>query len=488
MNKEIQALIENNTWELVDLPKGKKAIGSKWVYKVKLKADGSLERCKARLVAKGFNQKYGLDYLETFSPVVKMATIRTLLAVAASKKWPLFQLDVNNAFLHGDLHEEIYMKASREWYSKLLVELVQQGFVQSKNDYSLFIKKTYSHICIAAVYVDDIILTGTDSAQIDSLKAHLHQVFDGIVITQHKFTRELLQDCGFDVSKKVVTPLPVNLELSASEGDFLSDPEIYRSLVGKLNLLTNTRPDLSFAVQVLSQFMQSPRSSHLQAFHHTLRYIAHTVSQGILLKASSSLALQAFSDSDWASCPDSRKSVTGFVLMLRNSPINWKSKKQSTISRSSSEAEYRALASASAEITWMVRLLEELDVSNLTPVTLHCDNQSALHIARNPVFHERTKHIEIDCHFTRDKVLDGLIQLAYLPTTAQLVDWFTKVIPSPQFNLLLSKLGLSDSTNPNLRGVLELIIYQLKTLVHELHTVTTIQFCTQEYSLTTTSL
>lgn len=197
--------------------------------------------------------------------------------------------------------------------------------------------------------------------------------------------------------------------------------------------------------------MQQPRSSHANALHHTLRYLQHSSTQGILLKASDTLTLQAYSDSDWAACPDSRKSITGYILLFGQSPISWKSKKQSTISRSSSEAEYRAMASAASEVTWCVRLLEELGVDNLKPVTLHCDNQSALHIAKNPVFHERTKHIEIDCHFTRDKVLEGLLQLTYLPTQHQLADVFTKILPSSQFSLLLSKLGLY-STPPNLRG------------------------------------
>jgi len=162
--------------------------------------------------------------------------------------------------------------------------------------------------------------------------------------------------------------------------------------------------------------MQQPTSSHMAALDHLLRYISGTAGQGILLRGTDSLQLTAYSDSDWASCPTSRRSVTGFVVLLDKSPISWKSKKQGTIGRSSAEAEYRAMAQAAAEVTWLVNLLQELGVSNLKPVTLHCDNQSALHIARNPVFHERTKHIEIDCHFTRDKVLEGLLQLSYLPT------------------------------------------------------------------------
>ena len=346
MQKEIQALHDNETWELVDLPKGKKPIGNKWVYKVKLKSDGSLERCKARLVAKGYNQRFGIDYEETFSPVVKMPTIRCIIALAASKKWPIYQLDVNNAFLHGDLHEEVFMKvpsgvpnphnevcrlkkslyglkqASRQWFAKLVSALTSHGFTQSKNDYSMFIKKKDHHITIAAIYVDDILLTGTDSFTIDELKAFLHHSFsikdlgllhyflgievgylpEGILLTQHKFTREILSDYGFDISKPTTTPLPLNLKLQADSGTLLPDPEVYRSIVGKLNFLTNTRPDLAYTVQSLSQFMQKPRSSHLAALQHTLRFVQATAGQGILLQGNNHLHLQAFSDSDWAAC------------------------------------------------------------------------------------------------------------------------------------------------------------------------------------------
>ncbi|KAL2923679.1 Retrovirus-related Pol polyprotein from transposon TNT 1-94 [Bienertia sinuspersici] len=496
MQKEIDALNKNNTWTFVDLPKGKKAIGSKWVYKVKLKADGTLDRCKARLVAHGCNQKHGVDYEETFSPVIKMTTVRCLIAVAAHRKWPMYQLDVNNAFLHGELTEEVYMKvpsgipnpdqkvcklnkslyglkqASRQWFAKLVSELIQLGFIQSKNDYSLFIKHTPQGITLGAVYVDDILVTGNDSDSIVALKSHLDKILSikdlgllnyflgievgyadsGVILTQRKFTKELLETAGLELKGKATTPLPVDLKLSATTGVLLDNPEHYRSLVGKLNFLTTTRPDLAYAVQDLSQFMQLPRSSHMEALKHTLQYVSFTMDQGILLQGSDQLTLQAFSDSNWGACPDTRKSITGYVLLLGKSPISWKSKKQTTISRSSSEAEYRAMASAAAEVAWVVRLLEELDIHHLKPVTLHCDNQSALYIAKNPVFHERTKHIEIDYHFTRDKVLEGLLQLSYLPTSSQLADVFTKPLTSPQFGSLLSKLGLYVPSSPNLRG------------------------------------
>ena len=498
MDKELSALQENNTWELVDLPKGKKAVGCKWVYKIKQHADGSIERYKARLVAKGYTQKEGIDYEETFSPVIKMTTVRCIISLAASNHWDLFQLDVNNAFLHGNLHEEVYMKipdglkntqgkvcllkksiyglkqASRQWFAKLVSELISQGFKQSKNDYSLFTKDQNGSFTIAAVYVDDIILTGNNLIVITQLKAHLNRVFSikdlgklhyflgievgylprGIALTQHKFTAELLQSSKLQNYKPTVTPLPQNLKLHQDEGDLYNDAHYYRTIVGKLNFLTHTRPDLAYTVQHLSQFMQNPRIPHIEALHHTLRYISGTTGHGILMTGSTKINLQAYSDSDWASCPNTRRSVTGYVILLGPSPISWKSKKQSTVSKSSSEAEYRAISSAASEVTWVVRLLNELKVTDLEPVTLFCDNQSAIHIAKNPIFHERTKHIEVDCHFTRDKVLEGLLQPSYLPTASQIADIMTKILPSQQHNNLISKLGMLST--PSLRGVLRI--------------------------------
>lgn len=274
---------------------------------------------------------------------------------------------------------------------------------------------------------------------------------DGIILSQAKFTKELLTDNGISQFKSVATPLPLNLKLQTDDSHPYADPELYRSLVGKLNFLTNTRPDLSYSVQTLSQFMQHPSVSHFSALQHLLNYVHSTAGQGIFLKAGDQLTLQAYSDSDWGACLDTRRSVTGYLLLLGSSPISWKSKKQSNVSKSSSEAEYKAMYAAASEITWLVRLLEELDVTNLKPVTLNCDNQSAMYIAQNPVFHERTKHIAIDCHFTREKVLEGLLHLSYVPTQEQLADSLTKIVPSPQFNYLKSKLGMVAPL-PSLRG------------------------------------
>lgn len=374
------------------------------------------------------------------------------------------------------LSKSIYglKQASRQWFAKLAQELLFLGYYQSKNDYSLFIKKQANDMTFIAIYVDDIIVTGNNPIEVTKVKEHLDSTFsikdlgrlnyflgievtyakDGLVLHQHKYTRELLSESGITNFKRVVTPLPLHLKLSAHEGSLLPDATPYRSIIGKLNYLTNTRPDLSYTVQTLSQYMQQPRDSHWEALQHTLNYIHSTCGQGIILSADAHITLQAFSDSDWASCVDTRRSITGYILLLGKSPVSWKSKKQATVSKSSSEAEYRAMAAAAAEVTWIVRLLTELGVNNLKPITLHCDNQSSLYIAKNPVFHDRTKHIEVDCHFTRDKVLEGLLQLSYLPTRHQLADILTKILPSAPFNELISKLGMSKPL-PSLRGDVE---------------------------------
>ncbi|XP_019416424.1 PREDICTED: uncharacterized protein LOC109327714 [Lupinus angustifolius] len=205
-----------------------------------------------------------------------------------------------------------------------------------------------------------------------------------------------------------------------------SDPSSYRRLIGRLIYLTNTRPDLCFSVQQLAQFMAKPTTTHHIAASKVLRYIKGTPAIGLFFSNTSTIQLKAYSDSDWAACPDTRRSITGYCIYLGSSLISWKSKKQKTISRSSCEAEYRAMAITTCELTWLTYLLEDLQYSFSTPAIMFCDNQSAIYLATNPVFHERTKHIELDCHTVREKCTQGKIKLLPVPTHLQLADALTK--------------------------------------------------------------
>ena len=494
MNAELAALEANNTWVIIELPPGKQPIGCKWVYKVKLKSDGTLERYKARLVAKGYTQQEGLDYSETFSPVAKFTTVRALLAVASVKGWSLTQLDVNNAFLHGDLHEEVYMvlppgfpskgenkvcllkksiyglkQASRQWFAKLSSTILKHGFTQSKSDYSLFTRSKGSSFIALLVYVDDILIASNDFESVNALKHSLHAEFKlkdlgnlkyflglevartakGISLCQRKYTLEIISDSGLLGTKPVKTPMEQNLKLSAIDGIPLEDPSQYRRLVGRLLYLTVTRPDISFSVQKLSQFMSKPSDSHLHAAHRILKYLKGTPGQGLFFPSSNDLQLKAFSDSDWAGCIDTRRSVTGYCVFLGESLISWKSKKQHTVSRSSAEAEYRAMAASVCELMWLVPLLKDFQIDHTKEALLFCDSQAAIHIAANPVFHERTKHIELDCHLIREKIQDGLIRTLHVSSQNQVADLMTKPLGFPLFDSLVNKIGAINIYAPS---------------------------------------
>ncbi|XP_019189152.1 PREDICTED: uncharacterized protein LOC109183502 [Ipomoea nil] len=401
MQDEITALERNNTWKLVSLPPSNKPIGCKWVYKVKHKADGTIDRYKARLAAKGYNQTLGVDYLDTFSPVAKMTTIRTLLVVAAAKNWHIHQMDVNNVFLHGDLEEEVYMQphlgflgaesgqvckfikslyglkqASRQWNTKLSIALQNMRFRQSLPDNSLFSEN--SSFVALLVYGDDIIVASAELDIIQEVKKQLNDSFQikdlgpikyflglevarqkkGIVVCQRKYALELLDDTGYTNAKPVHSPTVPSHKLSKNEGEPLEDNSQYRRIVGKLIYLTITRPDISFATQQLSQFLDKPTHLHMQAAHRVLRYIKAAPGQGLFFPTTSDLQLKAFFFySDWGACIDTRKSVTGFCVFLGEALISWKSKKQATVSKSSSEAEYRALAATTCEVQWLTFLL-----------------------------------------------------------------------------------------------------------------------------------
>ncbi|CAH9097621.1 unnamed protein product [Cuscuta epithymum] len=336
MQSEIRALENNQTWVMEPLPPGKMALGCKWVYKIKYNSDGTVERFKARLIVFGNHQQEGIDYTETFAPVAKMVTVRLFLAVAAAKNWELHQMDVHNAFLHGDLDEVVYMKpppgfcssrpgqvcrlkkslyglrqAPRCWFAKLSASLKQYGFQQSYSDYSLFTLTQGSAQLFILIYVDDLIIVGNDSSAIARFKSYLHNCFhmkdlgflkyflgievarsaDGIFLCQRKYTLDIISETGLLGAKPTHFPIEQNHNLAISQSDFLADPEAYRRLVGRLLYLSFTRPDLAYAVHILSQFMQAPRQDHWTAALRVVRYLKGTPGQGILLSSTCDLTL-----------------------------------------------------------------------------------------------------------------------------------------------------------------------------------------------------
>jgi hypothetical protein len=321
--------------------KGSNIIDYKWAYKIKRKQDGSLDRYKARLVAKRFKQWCEIDYEDTFSPVVKTITIRIILSIIVSRGWTMRWLDVQNAFLHGLLEEEVYMRRL----------------------------------------------------------------------------------------------------------DVPNDSTQYRSIVGALQYLTLTRPDISFAVNKVCQFLHSPTTIHWTAVKWILRYLKGSTKLGIQIYKSNSLLVSAYSDADWARCAYDRRSTGGYAVYLGSNLISWSARKQATVSRSSTESEYKALANATVEIMWIQTLLYELKIPSPTTAKIWCANMWAKYLSSNPVFHGRTKHIEVDYQFVRERVSRKLLEIDFISTRDQVADGFTKLMTERQlenfkYNLNLRKLWL----------------------------------------------
>jgi len=420
-----------------------------------------------------------------------------VLSIAVSAGWEIWQVDVSNAFLHGLLQEMVYMaqppgfqhpqyptavcklrkaiyglkQAPRAWFSRLSAWLIDLKFTSSKSDSSLFIYKAHGVTIFVLIYVDDIIITGSHSMAITQLINDLHSSFalkdlsrlnfflgveatwhqDGLHLSQQRYINDLLTKTNMLLAKPISTPLSASTILSRFEGSTITDPTLYRSTVGSLQYLSLTRPDIAYAVNKVSQFIQDPRESRWSAVKRILRYLKSTISYYFCIYKNSSKQLTAYSDSDWASCPDDRRSTSGYCVLLGKNILSWSSKKQPTVSRSSTESEYKAVANAAAELAWIQSLLSELGVTSPHRPVLHCDNIGATYLTSNPLYHARTKHIEIDYHFVRDMVAKKLLDVCFISGKDQLVDVLTKPLPVVRFGMLRSNLNVHPPTS-SLRG------------------------------------
>ena len=426
--------------------------------------------------------------------MARLSSIRVLFSIALDQSWPLHQLDVSNAFLYGDLDEQVFIEqppgyvaqgessevcllkkaifglkqSPRAWFHKFSQLLFTYGFVSTVSDPTVMRKRTPHGCVILAVYVDDIIITGSDNAEVAATKAYLAQHFitrdlsppryflgleiayrqGKMSICQRKYVLDLLEETGMLGCKPASSPMEQNVDWWDNATALLEDAGIYRRLVGKLIYLTVTRPDISYAVSILSQFMQAPRTIHLEGVYRLLAYLKRAPGKGLLYRRQGHLHIEAYSDSGFAGDKEDRKSHGGYATYVGGNLVTWCSQKQSIVSRSSAEAEYRAMADTTAEMLWLRSLLTELGFPPEGPMQMYCDNMAATFIASNATFHMTMKHIEIDYHFIRQYVVNGTICTPHVASSHQLADIFTKALSGPAYETIGSKLGMFDLHAP----------------------------------------
>ena len=498
MVEEIDTCHETKTWSVVPLPPGVKPIRSRWVHKVKLNADGTFQKFRSRVVAKGNEQKEGVDFLETYSPVVRTATVRIVLHLAVVERWEIRQLDVKNAFLHGDLTETVYMRqppgfedkehpdyvchlhkaiyglkqAPRAWFDKFSSYLLEFGFTCNVKDPSLFVYQKGKDVIMLLLYVDDMVLTGNNKTLLqhllDSLKKQFrmkdmgplsyflgiqaHFTPTGLFLNQEKYGTDLLQAAGMLDCSPMPTPLPLQLDRVPHQDEVFSNPTYFRSLAGKLQYLTLTRPDIQFAVNLVCQKMHEPTVSDFHLLKRILRYLKGSIQMGLYLESDSDSQLRAYCDSDWAGCQDTRRSTGGFCTFLGSNLISWSAKRQDSVARSSTEAEYRTLSDTAAELEWISGMLKTLGINQRIVAEVYCDNLSAVHLTANPVLHRKSKHFATHYHFAREKVADGSLVVKHIAALHQLADVFTKSLPQQNYTRLRSKLGVAYPPTSSLSG------------------------------------
>uniref|UniRef100_A0A2A4J3A4 Reverse transcriptase Ty1/copia-type domain-containing protein n=1 Tax=Heliothis virescens TaxID=7102 RepID=A0A2A4J3A4_HELVI len=486
IEEEMKSFHDNDAWELVDKPSGVRIVQCKWVFKKKLNSDNSV-RYRARLVAKGFSQKKGIDYKETFSPVLRYSTLKMLFAVSVNLDLNIVHLDVKTAFLNGELKETVYMQlpnnlrnkdnmlkvlrlkkaiyglkqSARAWYKKVDNCLLQLGYRKSMYEPCLFVKITENVKTYIALFVDDFFIFSSCNKEIDYLKAQLSARFQlkdlgilkqclgmdvtiekgKICIHQKKFIEKLLCKFNMQYCNGVQTPMEVNLKLEKDENKNVTNLP-YQQLIGSLMYISVlTRPDISFTVSFLSQYNNCYSEIHWKHAKRVLKYLYETKTYG-LMYVKNNCDLIGFVDADWGSNMIDRRSFTGYCFLYSGCVISHECRKQQTVALSSTEAEYMAICEASKEAIFLKNLLSELIISNNNPIVLYNDSQSAQNLADNNMYHRRSKHIDIRFHFIREIVEKKIIKLNYLNTSQMPADLLTKSLGKEKHYSCLNKMGI----------------------------------------------
>ena len=511
MDAEMKGLWENETFTLCTLPPNRKAITCRFTYKIKLNEHGEIDRFKARLCARGFQEIQGIDYNETFAPVARISTVRFMLAHSAHHNMSVHQMDVQQAFLHAKLDEEIYMtqpkgyiqrgkenlvfrllkslyglkQAPRAWNNLLHTYLIKIGFKQADADPCLYTWRQNNNFMWTLIWVDDFITAATDPTILAELKSKLCARFHmkdlgpihyflGIQIkqdthshtlslSQTKYTQEILVRFNMAECNGADTPCNPSVTLSrAMEHKEPSNPyqEHYRKAVGCLQYLTQcTRPDIAYAVNQVSKYFNNPGKAHWTAVKRILEYLRNTQNHGIRYQSTTNkelkvtgftkeLEVTGFADADFANDPDTRVSTTGYIFMINDQPVTWKSKKQACVTKSTTEAEYVALSTAAAEAVWIQKLITDIGPKSSDkprPIKIYEDNAGAIRVTKNPEGHERTKHIDIHYHFIRDRYRRNEIEPIHISTENQVADIMTKgSFTTTKFTRLRDMLSINN--------------------------------------------
>nr|GEY51307.1 putative RNA-directed DNA polymerase [Tanacetum cinerariifolium] len=441
MDVEMNALMRNGTWEKCILPQGKKPVGCRWIFTIKYKPDGTIERYKARLVAKGYTQTYEIDYSETFSPVAKIDTIRVLFS-------------------------KLQIKAGLFISSMFTLAMKKYGYKQSNSDHIIFLRHRGDRVTCLIIYVDDMIITGNVESEIKKLKEGLYAEFkmkdlenlryflgievmrspQKIFICQKKYILDLLAETEMINCKPADTPMITNHKLFMKTKAKLANRDRYQRMVRKLIYLSHTRPNIAYDVGVVCQYMHQPQVDHMHAVLRIVRYLMGTISHGVLFKTNGHLNIQIFTDADWAGDKGNRRSTSGYFSLVGGNLVTWKSKKQKVVSLSSAEAEFRGIAKGLAEALWIRKLVSEIRFPWKESIRIISDNKAAIQISENPVKHDRTKHVEVDRHFIKGKLEAGIIKLPFVKSENQLADILTKAVGMVILHKCLNKLNFGDPT------------------------------------------
>lgn len=497
INEEIKSIEENKTWTLTNLPPGRKSIGSKWVFKSKRDENGDITRYKARLVAQGFTQKFGVDYDEVFAPVARSTSLRVLLSVAGKKNYTVKHFDVKTAFLNGKLEEVIFMRppagfnsennkvfelhkslyglkqAARVWNLTLHNELLKIGFVQSNADKCLYVFHDSGKVCYLLVHVDDIILASNDNSFLDYLASQIGEKFDlkslGIVqhylgidierdssgnflMSQSPYIKKIIEAANLSDAKPSKYPLDQGY-LKIKDSEYLKDNDEFRKLIGMLlYLTTHSRPDIAASVSILSQKISKPNQTDMNEVMRVIRYLKGT--QNLKLRLSHALGeqqLHSFSDANWAEDRESRKSNSGYFCSVNGGAIAWSCRKQDVIALSSTEAEYVALSETCKETVWLKRLMNFFGDEITSEIIIFTDSQSCMKMIENDKFSNRTKHVHVKYHFTRDLVSQREIKLCYVETENNIADLFTKPLGPAKIRQLREQASLIEVSG-NIEG------------------------------------